>query len=58
MQDRRMPSEMTTFLGHSRWKERRIRLLERRKHNNIYRIIHIDVREVWGFLVSRLRRSN
>lgn len=58
MQDRRNHSQITTRLGHPSWNERRVRLLERRKHNNIYRIIHIDMRDMWGFLVLKWRPSS
>jgi hypothetical protein len=58
MLDRRNHSETTALPLHAWQVERRVRLLERRKHNNTYRIIHIDIREMWGFLASKWRHAN
>jgi hypothetical protein len=58
MQDRRDYSKSTITQSQSSWNERRVRILDRRKHTSIYRIIHIDMRDMWGFLASKWRPSN
>jgi hypothetical protein len=53
MRDRRKRSMFINARGEFQKLERRVRVLDRRKHNNFHRIIHIDVRNLWGFLVSK-----
>lgn len=57
MQDRRDPSRTTPPPGPSRWNERRFRRMERRHHPTSYRLIHIDVLNLWRYLASAWRRA-
>jgi hypothetical protein len=50
MRDRRKSAMFINSRGQYQKYERRIRLLERRKNKGLYRIIHIDVRNIWAFL--------
>lgn len=58
MHDRRDHSKITMSRKDSFRIERRVRLLERRRHTSAYRIIHIDMRDFWGLLVSKWRFSS
>jgi hypothetical protein len=53
MRDRRTNLTATSQRGQFQRIERRIRKLDRRRHNKLSRIIHIDVRNIWDFVVSK-----
>jgi len=54
MRDRRKSAMFINSRGQYQKYERRVRLLERRKNKGLYRIIHIDVRNIWAFLVAKI----
>lgn len=53
MADRRKNSTLSVPRGQFQRIERRVRMLDRRKHHHLHRFIYIDVRNIWSLATSK-----